>query len=288
MKHPVLLATFAAAASLMAFPAQALVITFGGQNTNVSGGDNSGLTSNFVPVSNMIDPSTGYYIETFDLATKTPIGNGSNGTTAAVPGSGIKIAQGNTGCSINSWGGPTFTAAGGGFAVDKGSVGGVNAAPANDGTCYGFGPQPQGGIPASVKVDFSPILLPGVKVNYLGIYYGSIDDYNNIDFYSGNDLLATLTGQNILDALGGTSGNQTGTGSNVYVNLAFGPDEAFTAFEFHTTGVAFEMDNVVVGLTSRQQVPEPASVALVGLALAGLGIVRRRSSTRDRSPVRHS
>ena len=40
------------------------------------------------------------------------------------------------------------------------------------------------------------------------------------------------------------SGNQI-RNSNVYVNLWFQPGDQFTSFEFYTTGVAFEIDNVV-------------------------------------------
>lgn len=89
-----------------------------------------------------------------------------------------------------------------------------------------------------------------------------------------------ITGSEILASQGGVSGNQTAPGSNVYVNLAFAPGETFTAFEFRTTGVAFELDNIVIGLTSRGTIPEPSSIALLGLGLLGFAAVRRRKSVK--------
>ena len=305
MNAPNLLFRSAAAATIFTVAsssAHALLITFGGQSPL----DNSGLTSSLIDPSNMMPADSGFFVETFDVATYTALpslgfkndglgGPGTSGTTDPEPIEDLSEivqpvdAEGGPECSINSWGGPAITATGGGFGVRKGSTGGA-ARPANDETCYAYGPKIGGGTPAAVKIDYSPILTvqgPGVGIDYLGLYYGSIDTYNNIAFYSGDELLTTdsgllmdgiLSGSEILAAEGGSSGNQTQRGSNVYVNLFFDANEMFTAFEFRTTGIAFEFDNVVVGLSNRT-VPIPSPIALM---LTGLTIVtfRKRKGRR--------
>jgi hypothetical protein len=206
-------------------------------------------------------------------------GAGTVGTTSPALLGNPGVAPGTqSGCSINAYGGPEITKTGGGFAVQKNTTPGTAATPANNTTCFGFGPEAGGTLPASVKIDYAPTLAVGDSVNYLGLYYGSIDTYNQILFYSGSTLIRTLTGSDILAAQGGTSGNQFLPGSNVYVNLFFGETDSFTAFELKTTGVAFEFDNVVVGLSSRppSPVPAPPAFALIALGFMGLQFMQRR------------
>lgn len=297
MKRSILTASLAAAICLVTAPAHALLITFGGQTPD----DGSGQTSSFISSTNQMPLGSGYFVETFDANTYTPLpvsasfllanpgyvglgGAGTVGTTDPTLLGNAGAAPGTqVGCSINAYGGPAISQTGGGFAVQKNTTPGTAATPANNTTCFGFGPQAGGTLPASVTIDYTPILAPGDSINYLGLYYGSIDVYNEILFYSGNTLLRTLTGSDVLAAQGGSSGNQFQPGSNVYVNMFFDAVDSFTSFEFRSTGVAFEFDNVVVGLSSRpdSSVPAPATFGLMLFSLLGLQLFQRRRKAKQ-------
>lgn len=250
--------------------ALALTIDFSFQTPT----DNSGKTSP-IGVDSNNNPLPGYFIETFDQ-----------------PGSIDRTIITDTGgqITIDAGGGfntldPTSLNVTNGLGITSGSTSGESAAPAGDETFYAFGPGPNAGATtSSVRIentDFNAY-QPGLFINYLGLYYGSIDNYNTIAFYNGEDLLTTdsgflmdgiLEGSEILGETGGTSGNQFAPGSNVYVNLSFDNNELFTAFEFRTTGIAFELDNIVAGVTP---VPEPSTFLLLGGGLIGLGLIGRR------------
>ena len=242
-----------------------LIITTGGQLAT----DGSGLTSSFIDASNKIDPTGGYLIETFDYATRMI------GFDTAAPEHQQDKSHNFGGsifdtCGINSTAAISVTGNIGVKGDGTDDAHGVGAPPGGsnptigDTTCFGYTPGPGSG--ESVTVDYSGFLTGGVKIDYLGFYWGSIDAYNNFEFFdSTSNTSQVLLGSTLLADSGGTPGSRTSPDSNLYINIAFS-DFAFDSFTVTSTGVAGEFDNIVVGLTNRP-IPEPSSIALLGLSL---------------------
>jgi hypothetical protein len=153
------------------------------------------------------------------------------------------------------------------------SVPGIAAAPAGDNTPY-----------LSVAFPYAAgtetFARPGNSYNYFGLYWGSIDEYNSLKFYNGDTLLKTVTGLDVIQS-GVTLGDQISSGANRYVNFTF-HDMLFDRVVFGTTNFAFESDNHAF---ANIPVPEPGSLALMGVALAGFAgfaYQRRRKNAENR------
>lgn len=286
----------------MAWQSHAALITFGGQTPT----DGSQQTSAEVPdsawinadgtssgnlVTNIIDPSSMWFIETFDQATQNPfLPAGIYDDTGL---SWLEIR--NNGCGINSGGALNISGAGG-FGVQQGNTAQAAHDNANS-TCFAYAPH-YGVTPANADalIDYTSFIASqglGAYIGYLGLYFGSIDTYNSlqfgninesnefvaIDFNLNGQTYSTLSGTTILDELELVSGDRNG--SNRYVNIFFDASEQFTAFRMiNTTTRAFEVDNIVVGFSTAVNIPGPGTLGILGLGLIGISFCRKTFATK--------
>ncbi len=179
------------------------------------------------------------------------------------------IAADNTLTTSNSWaivdtfdsGRPGWTYSDGGT-ITNGSVSGSHAAPYNpfnstsDNTSY-----------YAVSNNAMDVSFGGEEYNYLGLFWGSADSYNSIEFYNDEEMVASYFGDDVLDP---ANGDQFSSATNQYINFYL--TENFNKVKFVCDGIAFEFDNLAVG--THTPVPGAVLLGMIGLGFAGRKLCR--------------
>ncbi len=175
---------------------------------------------------------------------------------------------------------PVVGSAAVGDTVYSGTAGGVGFT-YTDGALYNPSISPISGITARPvgstdnfwSVGTSPATQTGpgvatftVPLTYYGFLWGSADQYNTVEFYSGATMVGAFTPPPP------ANGNQA---ASMYFNAYAGAGQQFTRIEFYSTGNAFETDNHAV-----IAVPEPETYAML---LAGLGLIGTIARRRNKS-----
>jgi hypothetical protein len=148
-----------------------------------------------------------------------------------------------------------------------GTAAGISATPAGDATNY-----------MSILGGKSETLTFSGAQNSFGLYWGSIDSYNSIAFFSGGNITPFLTlFGNTLSAVPalGSNGNQFGPLTNAYVTFT---GLSFDKIVLASSANSFEFDNISYsGLNnSIAPVPEPSTWAMMILGFTGIGFLAYR------------
>lgn len=188
---------------------------------------------------------------------------------------------------LGSAGGTTSTGVAVSFTADgeavQRAVDGKYAAPfVSGGNGTNFGGQADGADATTYLTSGlgSAILTFTEQQKYLGLLWGSVDNFNTLTFFNGATQVAMFTGTDV--------GNSTGTGNCIgggqgmlgtcYVNINFLAG-SFDKVVATSSSYAFEFDNVAFSKTPIG-VPEPGIWSMFGLGLLLVGSAYRLKGRR--------
>jgi hypothetical protein len=101
-----------------------------------------------------------------------------------------------------------------------------------------------------------------------GLFWGSMDAYNTLEFFNGSNLVGSFTGNDVTVPPDGADGDQSSFSTDRYVNF-YGE---YNKVIFQTTSPAFEVDNISTG------VPETSTWVMMLAGFGGLGFAAFRRS----------
>ena len=150
-----------------------------------------------------------------------------------------------------------------------GSIGGVRAAPAGNGSVYR-----SLGADSQSTFDFSG-WSKGTPLASFSFEWGSIDSYNFVDFLNRRgETVWTLAGSDFPQF----NGDQAAAITNQRLLVSFQREADIAAVRMRSKGAAFEFDSLA-GAAATGAVPEPASwlLMIIGFGFVGHGLRRKRS-----------
>lgn len=153
----------------------------------------------------------------------------------------------------------------------QGNSAGIYAAPFlsnNNGTLFGDANNgPDTTTYLTTGLGSATLTFPALE-QYVGLLWGSVDQYNTLEFFNGATMVGSITGGDVSAAANGDQG----ANGTFYVNI--NSTSPFDSIVATSSEYAFEFDNVAFNPT-QVSVSEPGALGTFGLALLMLGAALR-------------